>query len=503
MSDSSFTHTSISSSISSAPSRPQKLGSVQSIVKDESDKKNPSPFEEITLSDDEEIFVKPVKCPTCSRDMTIWSNSRRDIHTKVCRTKKAEKERTDTKKRSQTLTNTIEQDDKVLEKASPESRDSQKSWEFSKNNVKFARIAADDEENRKRKRPRSFAIVELAPKKCQCEVLTTLHSRFIEEFHCKSVKKKNKKEEIMTEHAFQMKKIISKLTRFEQLSVDMQKVLDDKNAVSPFVIKFECTDGSNLNSQALILKHRTSIIKIHPKTETIRVDQTETVLRAWLTFVFTANIEWSENEKEGVRELAKKYGPVGLDDFIDDKYAPEKEFVKGENDLDVSQAADPKELATIHSKNVCEKDEIETEREIERNDLEKSEDPINYFTTDDPYFGFGTVLDAEEDFGEKVVVLENHSQDTEDPTPQTLRDNITMDSFDEWSNQPFSSIPSTSSPVSVATPVRNAAKPVFGSHVKVLKTTDITPMPQFETMDETELKERMKEIGMRPKGKKQ
>lgn len=38
--------------------------------------------------------------------------------------------------------------------------------------------------------------------------------------------------------------------------------------------------------------------------------------------------------------------------------------------------------------------------------------------------------------------------------------------------------------------------------MKILKTTDVTPMPEFDNMDEAELKERMKEIGMRPKGKK-
>ncbi|CAO4369887.1 unnamed protein product [Caenorhabditis nigoni] len=220
-------------SVSSAPRRPQKLGSVQSIVRDESDKSAPPPFEEIFLSDDEETPspAKIVKCQTCSKDMTQWMNSRRDIHKKVCKQKQLAKE---TEKRAQrkskTLTETIEKDDEVLEKPFLKPEEPPKSWELSKNNVKFARITADDEENRRRKRPRSFAVVELAPKKCQCEVLTTLHSRFVNEFHSNSVKSANKKEKGVTEHAFQMKKIIRKLSRFEQLSSDMQKTLDDTSA---------------------------------------------------------------------------------------------------------------------------------------------------------------------------------------------------------------------------------------------------------------------------------
>lgn len=99
----------------------------------------------------------------------------------------------------------------LFEKPFEKPQELPKSWELSKNNVKFARIAEDDEENRKRKRPRSFAVVELAPKKCQCEVLTTLHSRFIDEFHSKSIKNQKKREEGVTEHAFQMKKMIEKV----------------------------------------------------------------------------------------------------------------------------------------------------------------------------------------------------------------------------------------------------------------------------------------------------
>ncbi|EGT52165.1 CBN-HIM-18 protein [Caenorhabditis brenneri] len=523
MNDSSLEKTSPLNSIQSAPRRPQKQGSVQSIVKNESDKNVPSPFEEITLSDDdEETMTKSVKCPSCSRDMTIWTSSRRDIHTKVCKAREQEKKQA-TKRRS--LTQTIEKDDKVLDKPTHEFREPQKSWELSKNNVRFARIAADDEENRKRKRPRSFAVVELAPKKCQCEVLTTLHSRFIDEFHCKSIEGAEKKEKGVTEHAYQMKRIIGKLSRFEQLSADMQKLLDDTSELSPSIVTFKTSDGFHVKSQSLILKHRTSVIRMHPKTEMINIDQSREVLKVWLNFVFTANIEWSDVEKEGVKELAVKYGPVGLENLL-----------KEEKRVETQKEESPKkESSLMHSEKQSDDDEVEVLEQKDESKIEETvepedrpESPVDCFTSDDPFYGFGKAdyeeKDSEGDQNDKAIIIDSPSKSSFTATPsQKSKDNITMDSFDEWSNQPSSSSvlcasstaystpskstpakasPAKISPLKTVTPVRNVPKPVFGSHIKILKTNDVTPMPSFDTMDEAELKERMKEIGMRPKGKK-
>ncbi|CAA84736.3 SAP domain-containing protein [Caenorhabditis elegans] len=499
MNDSSLKKALSQNSISSAPRRPQKLGSVQSIVRNESDKNVPSPFEEITLSDDDEEAPakKPVKCATCARDMTLWMNSRRDIHVKVCKAKQSEKEKETTRK-SKTLTETIEKDDQVYEKPSSKThlfekpfekpQELPKSWELSKNNVKFARIAEDDEENRKRKRPRSFAVVELAPKKCQCEVLTTLHSRFIDEFHSKSIKNQKKREEGVTEHAFQMKKMIEKISRYEQLSSDMQKVLDDNSEQLPTHIFITCSDGHRVKCQTMILKHRTSLIRLNPKSENIQVEHTKEVVKAWISFVFTANIEWNDDDKDGVRDLASKYGPVGLD-----------LIVKNDKEEDLEKVDDVEDVVEPEAKiDSVVADPVEIEPTASHSDPIELDKSVNYFTSDDPFFGFGKAVENVEDDAEQI--MEDKPHESVHSTPQKPTTNVTMDSFDEWSNQPSTNLPTTSN---VITPIRNiTSKAVFGSHVKILKTNDITPMPAFDSMEEAELKERMKEIGMRPKGKK-
>ncbi|PIC37962.1 hypothetical protein B9Z55_010122 [Caenorhabditis nigoni] len=468
-------------SVSSAPRRPQKLGSVQSIVRDESDKSAPPPFEEIFLSDDEETPspAKIVKCQTCSKDMTQWMNSRRDIHKKVCKQKQLAKE---TEKRAQrkskTLTETIEKDDEVLEKPFLKPEEPPKSWELSKNNVTFARITADDEENRRRKRPRSFAVVELAPKKCQCEVLTTLHSRF--------------------------------LSRFEQLSSDMQKTLDDTSAPTIPMISINSSDGHSLRCHSLILKHRTSLLKIHPRSENIEIAHPRDILKTWLTFVFTANIEWSKEEKEGVKELAMKYGPVGLENLLKEEEDKEKEatVIEEKSHVNIELKSPSNNQKTTDEPRVKDKEDeniVPEEDPIveESVTMEHVVEPIDFYETDNPLIGFGEDNDYEEEpIHDADIILDDPPNSTSHSILQKSRDNVTMDSFDEWSNQP-NNIPSTSSPpITVVTPVRNASKPIFGSHIKILKTNDITPMPQFDVMDESELKERMKEIGMRPKGKK-
>uniref|UniRef100_A0A1I7W799 Uncharacterized protein n=1 Tax=Heterorhabditis bacteriophora TaxID=37862 RepID=A0A1I7W799_HETBA len=53
--------------------------------------------------------------------------------------------------------------------------------EKSDTSLQFTRIS--DPAEKRRKRPRSYAIVELAPKSCKCEVLTEMHGRFLDNFH--------------------------------------------------------------------------------------------------------------------------------------------------------------------------------------------------------------------------------------------------------------------------------------------------------------------------------
>ncbi|CAO4369886.1 unnamed protein product [Caenorhabditis nigoni] len=205
-----------------------------------------------------------------------------------------------------------------------------------------------------------------------------------------------------------------------------------------------------------------------------------------------------------------KYGPVGLENLLKEEEDKEKEatVIEEKSHVNIELKSPSNNQKTTDEPREKDKEEeniVPEEGPIveESVTMEHVVEPIDFYETDNPLIGFGEDNDYEEEpIHDADIILDDPPNSTSHSILQKSRDNVTMDSFDEWSNQP-TNIPSTSSPpITVVTPVRNASKPIFGSHIKILKTNDITPMPQFDVMDESELKERMKEIGMRPKGKK-
>uniref|UniRef100_A0A0K0D4D8 SAP domain-containing protein n=1 Tax=Angiostrongylus cantonensis TaxID=6313 RepID=A0A0K0D4D8_ANGCA len=58
-------------------------------------------------------------------------------------------------------------------------------------------------------------------------------------------------------------------------------------------------------------------------------------------------------------------------------------------------------------------------------------------------------------------------------------------------------------PAAHSTPLQpTRKKPRFGSNVKILKTTDITPMPDYDTMNDECLKNELRKFGLKPMGRK-
>ncbi|KAK6010398.1 hypothetical protein OSTOST_24578, partial [Ostertagia ostertagi] len=68
-----------------------------------------------------------------------------------------------------------------LAKALSASLDSQSFDPVHDSSPQFTRII-DDANERRRKRPRSYAVVELAPRSCRCEVIQKVQNRFLETF---------------------------------------------------------------------------------------------------------------------------------------------------------------------------------------------------------------------------------------------------------------------------------------------------------------------------------
>ncbi|KAL6725538.1 hypothetical protein Aduo_007585 [Ancylostoma duodenale] len=181
----------------------------------------------------------------------------------------------------------------------------------------FTRIA--DPNEKRRKRPRSYAIVELAPRSCKCEVLEKVHDRFLESF---KVRKPNgetsshsevcqRRSDRTTMFMQYQTRLLEKLERLERLSEDLSS-LNDSEMTSD--VEIQCSDGT-LNAHRSLLRARTSLLgKATSQTSTSSIDVSECqkVVSSWLRYVYSGRIEWQSEDTEKIQKLAEQYGPDDL-----------------------------------------------------------------------------------------------------------------------------------------------------------------------------------------------
>ncbi|VDM72119.1 unnamed protein product [Strongylus vulgaris] len=110
----------------------------------------------------------------------------------------------------------------------------------------FTRIP--DPNEKRRKRPRSYAIVELAPRSCKCEVLQKVHERFLEAFkirktsgekvpHSEICQKNCERTSIFMQRQAHL---LEKLERLERLSEDLSSLVGS-DVVSD--VEIHCQNG--------------------------------------------------------------------------------------------------------------------------------------------------------------------------------------------------------------------------------------------------------------------
>ncbi|CAB3402517.1 unnamed protein product [Caenorhabditis bovis] len=489
--------------------RPAKHGNVQSMISaDDVFAKRSTKIEEIVLDDDsDEEFVrtKPksiVKCEMCHKDMSSWSKIRRESH------------RIDCKKKTE-----LRNSKKINVDLEVKEEDAKK-W-MTTDDIKYSAIENCEEANRKRKRPRSYAVVELAPRECQCEVLTTLHKRFLDNFAVRKSSKSSQISENLSENAFQLKSLIDKVARFEQLSIDMRKLMEDGETCDESPILLKCLDGE-MKCRRNVLKHRTTLFNrnnLHEKM--FEIQHKKEVVRHWLAYVFCAQIEWDGSQKDEIFDLAEKYGPADLPKRLIEKEMEKKSLreidkqifqqVVPENgpepvDVDPFDNDDPLCGFGMNSNLSFANDSFCTPMNIRRRSsaVKTDEKNIDSFVTSNIRERESEPLESENLDGPVTEVL----QSTSFVLPE--------DSFDNWQPPVYEQICSNSVIESIGdddiiadndvpkTPqnIQNIEKLAFGSNVKILKTDEITPMPNYDSMDENELKEQVKAIGQRPRGRK-
>ncbi|ETN69916.1 BTB/POZ domain protein [Necator americanus] len=299
----------------------------------------------------------------------------------------------------------------------------------------FTRLV--DPNEKRRKRPRSYAVVELAPRSCKCEILEKVHNRFLEAF---KVKKTNGDADSHTEVCRRrydrtsvfmqyQTRLLDKLERLERLSDDLSHLFGNETTSD---IQIQCRDGS-LKAHRAVLYARTSMMgKTHSQSGISSIDVTESlkIVSSWLRYVYSGRVEWNSEDHESIQKLAEQYGP---DDLV-----PLCVRIK----------------APVHSFGATATSSLEIE-------------PIS------------TCSSTEEKKDEETATKSENSF--------TVRPNS----------------PHFVPPLAHSTPAQPARKKAkFGSNVKILKTSDITPMPNYEGMTDEELKRELKKFGLKPMGRK-
>ncbi|RCN49540.1 hypothetical protein ANCCAN_04312 [Ancylostoma caninum] len=181
----------------------------------------------------------------------------------------------------------------------------------------FTRIA--DPNEKRRKRPRSYAIVELAPRSCKCEVLEKVHDRFLQSFkvrkpsgetssHSEVCQRRSERTTMFMQY---QTRLLEKLERLERLSEDLSNLTATEMTSD---IQIQCSDGT-LNAHRSLLRTRTSLLgkaTSQSSTSSIDISECQRVVSSWLRYVYSGRIDWQSEDTEKIQKLAEQYGPDDL-----------------------------------------------------------------------------------------------------------------------------------------------------------------------------------------------
>ncbi|CAD6192952.1 unnamed protein product [Caenorhabditis auriculariae] len=304
----------------------------------------------------------------------------------------------------------------------------------SENDARILRIE-DESRNLSRKRPRSYAIVELAPRECRCESVGLLQERFLQSFRVRKSRAKRKNDGF-TQQTHHMAHLISKLSRFEQLSIDLRKMADEPSTSfsNSTLFTLECENGC-LQVNRQILKCRSSILQKVPLTSTtFKIEAPVQAVRHWLTFVYSAQIEWPANLNEEVSKIAEKFGPDGLlqicsrDPRRTDKF--EQEDVGKVEDEEKTEV---KKKIKEEGKAEIEKSPRKTETGKRRSSRKEEEKPIpelmmgDEINDEDPLRGCFDILEDFEDVKIDSEVIKKDILTLDEDSPPLKKMNISSD----------------------------------------------------------------------------
>ncbi|GMR43260.1 hypothetical protein PMAYCL1PPCAC_13455, partial [Pristionchus mayeri] len=199
----------------------------------------------------------------------------------------------------------------------------------------FTRII--NENIRKR---RSYAVVELAPRGCRCDVIEMIQSRFLRIFRerrkvmkrvekTREEKRRKEGEDENEEEQDQVKETLAggekRTIRRVHMEATMANTLARLDSLSWAYrnlamegekkgdISIECSDGQIRAFSWALITRTSALGRAVGENAQLSIDHPITVVRHWLQYVHCARVEWAIGaENDGVREIAKLHGPEVL-----------------------------------------------------------------------------------------------------------------------------------------------------------------------------------------------
>uniref|UniRef100_A0A0R3RQH5 BTB domain-containing protein n=1 Tax=Elaeophora elaphi TaxID=1147741 RepID=A0A0R3RQH5_9BILA len=166
----------------------------------------------------------------------------------------------------------------------------------------------------RKQRPRSFSFIELEPRACKCEVIERVQENFLNIFKTRdgtqdmrTMLKKNiqNTEDILKNIGVDVRKLNS----LKQLADD----LADFNDSNSDVIVFSRENETFLACRFIIAARAPTLLQhLNPDGSLTLREYSGAAVRSYISFLTSASIIWTENEREEVYSMAIKYGPKGL-----------------------------------------------------------------------------------------------------------------------------------------------------------------------------------------------
>ncbi|KAK0417077.1 hypothetical protein QR680_012821 [Steinernema hermaphroditum] len=342
--------------------------------------------------------------------------------------------------------------------------------------------------------------LQVTPRRRYCDSIEVVQNRFLQKFR---IRKPNKKWEPLkdvvarrmrktTTLAESVSKYHRKLKRLERLADDLLLYADASNGDVSLVAAGDVP----IKCHKFILGARTSMLRRNMDVTTVSLRQfSPDIIRCYVRYLYGATVEWTFAETESIRSLAEQYGPIGLSSLLveletqgrDDGPASEVfksegvpiETVSAEEYCTVLEETAPSELFPF----------VPTTKSYSI-DSDTSMNPFREQTIS-PQNLVETPPSSRRKFARRSIAQSNLIQ-----SGAATVDNDSFFNMDDdlvlFGNS-TESLPSTST---IATPLpadletNPRVRDQIGHHVKILKTKNITPKPDYSVMNDQELKVR-------------